>query len=157
MSPHLCRRRLPVVSCQLTPWAFLPCGCVTVVWDLCPQVLKDCSWEVKKGERVGLVGVNGAGKTTQLQIVMGKLQPDSGEVIKAKKNMKIAYLAQEFDVNPSRTVREEFNSVYGKQLEVMRQQEQLSKDLETVGACPRPQHLLMIHRPEHLPYDIYVL
>lgn len=39
-------------------------------------------------------GVNGAGKTTQLQIVMGRLQPDSGEVIKAKRHMKIAYLAQ---------------------------------------------------------------
>jgi ABC-type Mn2+/Zn2+ transport system ATPase subunit len=38
--------------------------------------------------------VNGAGKTTQLQIVMGRLTPDSGEVIKAKRNMKVAYLAQ---------------------------------------------------------------
>jgi len=38
--------------------------------------------------------VNGAGKTTQLQIIMGRLSPDSGEVIKAKRNMKIAYLAQ---------------------------------------------------------------
>jgi ATPase subunit of ABC transporter with duplicated ATPase domains len=38
--------------------------------------------------------VNGAGKTTQLQIVMGKQQADSGEVVKAKKNMRIAYLAQ---------------------------------------------------------------
>ena len=32
------------------------------------QVLRDISWDVKKGERVGLVGVNGAGKTTQLQV-----------------------------------------------------------------------------------------
>lgn len=39
-------------------------------------------------------GVNGAGKTTQLQIIMGKLSPDSGEVVKAKKNLRIAYLAQ---------------------------------------------------------------
>jgi ATPase subunit of ABC transporter with duplicated ATPase domains len=38
--------------------------------------------------------VNGAGKTTQLQIVMGRLTPDTGEVIKAKRNMKVAYLAQ---------------------------------------------------------------
>lgn len=75
------------------------------------QVLVDCSWEVKKGERVGLVGVNGAGKTTQLQIIMGKLQADAGEVVKAKKNLRIAYLAQEFDVKPTRTVREEFYSV----------------------------------------------
>jgi ATPase subunit of ABC transporter with duplicated ATPase domains len=62
--------------------------------------------------------VNGAGKTTQLQIIMGKLQPDAGEVIKAKRNMKIAYLAQEFDVVPTRTVREEFYSVYEKQRQV---------------------------------------
>lgn len=63
-------------------------------------------------------GVNGAGKTTQLQIIMGRLQPDSGEVIKAKRKMKIAYLAQEFDVNPSQTVREEFTSVYNDLLKV---------------------------------------
>ena len=62
------------------------------------QVLKDVSWDVKTGERVGLVGVNGAGKTTQLQVIIGALQPDGGEVIRAKQNMRIAYLNQEFDV-----------------------------------------------------------
>uniref|UniRef100_A0A383WHR1 ABC transporter domain-containing protein n=1 Tax=Tetradesmus obliquus TaxID=3088 RepID=A0A383WHR1_TETOB len=97
------------------------------------QVLKDCTWEVKKGERVGLVGVNGAGKTTQLQIVMGRLIPDGGEVIKAKRNMKVAYLAQEFDVDPTRTVREEFNSVYKQQLKVVSERERISKELEGVG------------------------
>ncbi|KAG2485398.1 hypothetical protein HYH03_015884 [Edaphochlamys debaryana] len=97
------------------------------------QVLKNCSWEVKKGERVGLVGINGAGKTTQLQIIMGRLQPDSGEVIKARRNMRIAYLAQEFDVQPGRTVREEFYSVYETQMRVKRRQEELSMSLESVG------------------------
>lgn len=58
------------------------------------QVLRDISWDVKKGERVGLVGVNGAGKTTQLQIITGALTPDSGEVIKAREDMRIAYLTQ---------------------------------------------------------------
>lgn len=97
------------------------------------QVLKDCTWEVKKGERVGLVGVNGAGKTSQLQIVMGRLSADTGEVIKAKKNMKIAYLAQEFDVVPTRTVKEEFYSVCGKQIEIINRQERLNSELENVG------------------------
>lgn len=64
-------------------------------------VLKDVSWDVKQGERVGLVGINGAGKTTQLQIITGALQPDSGEVMKAKSNMRISYLTQEFDVEPT--------------------------------------------------------
>lgn len=80
------------------------------------QVLKDISWDVKRGEKVGLVGVNGAGKTTQLQIITGALQPDAGSVIKAKENMRIAYLTQEFDVTPTNTVREEFMSAYGEQV-----------------------------------------
>lgn len=51
------------------------------------------------------VGVNGAGKTTQLQIITGSMQPDGGEILKQKANMKIAYLTQEFDVETTRTVR----------------------------------------------------
>lgn len=97
------------------------------------QVLKNCTWEVKKGERVGLVGVNGAGKTTQLQIIMGKLMPDTGEIVKSKKSMKIAYLAQEFDVVPTRTVREEFYSVYQQQTKILRRQKELSEELEQCG------------------------
>ena len=63
-------------------------------------------------------GVNGAGKTTQLQIITGALQPDMGNIVKARANLKIAYLTQEFDVEPSRTVREEFYSAYGAQMAV---------------------------------------
>ena len=36
------------------------------------EVLKDINWEVKVGERIGLVGVNGAGKSTQLKIIQGE-------------------------------------------------------------------------------------
>lgn len=97
------------------------------------QVLKDVSWDVKKGEKVGLVGVNGAGKTTQLQIITGALQPDAGNVIKAKENMRIAYLTQEFDVTPSNTVREEFMSAFGEQVKLQRRQEALQTELEQCG------------------------
>lgn len=97
------------------------------------QVLKDVSWDVKKGEKVGLVGVNGAGKTTQLQIITGALQADSGNVIKAKENMRIAYLTQEFDVTPSNTVREEFMSAFGEQVKLQRRQEELQVELEHCG------------------------
>ncbi|PRW33209.1 ABC transporter F family member 5 [Chlorella sorokiniana] len=97
------------------------------------QVLRDISWDVKKGERVGLVGVNGAGKTTQLQIIIGALTPDSGEVIKAKEDMRIAYLTQEFDVDPRRTVREEFMSAFADQVTNSMRQEEIQKELESVG------------------------
>lgn len=97
------------------------------------QVLKNASWEVKKGERVGLVGINGAGKTTQLQVITGALLPDSGEVVKARQNMKISYLTQEFDVEPTRTVREEFMSAFSDQINVMKRQEEVQKGLEECG------------------------
>ncbi|XP_077249993.1 ABC transporter F family member 5-like [Tasmannia lanceolata] len=94
-------------------------------------VLKDVSWEVKKGEKVGLVGVNGAGKTTQLRIIAGMEEPDSGNVIKAKPNIKIAFLSQEFEVCTSRTVREEFLSAFKEEMEVAGRLEKVQKALES--------------------------
>jgi ATP-binding cassette, subfamily F, member 3 len=75
------------------------------------EVLKDINWEVKPGDRVGLVGVNGAGKSTQLKIIAGEIEPTTGEVIRPN-SLKIAYLTQEFEVDPTRTVREEFWTVF---------------------------------------------
>lgn len=93
-------------------------------------VLKDVSWEVKKGEKVGLVGVNGAGKTTQLRIISGQEEPDSGNVIKAKPNMKIAFLNQEFEVSLSKTVKEEFMSAFKEQMEIAERLEKVQKAIE---------------------------
>ncbi|KAK7410847.1 hypothetical protein VNO78_01995 [Psophocarpus tetragonolobus] len=93
-------------------------------------VLKDVSWEVKKGEKVGLVGVNGAGKTTQMRIIAGLEEPDFGNVVKAKANMRIAFLNQEFEVSPSRTVREEFMSAFKEEMEVAGKLEKVQKALE---------------------------
>ncbi|HHP7246246.1 MAG TPA: ABC-F family ATP-binding cassette domain-containing protein [Elainellaceae cyanobacterium] len=77
------------------------------------EVLKDVNWEVKSGDRIGLVGVNGAGKSTQLKIIAGEVEPTSGEVIRPS-NLHIAYLTQEFEVDPGRTVREEFWTVFSE-------------------------------------------
>ena len=43
-------------------------------------VLKDVSFAVNDGERVGIIGVNGAGKTSLFRIITGKYSPDSGAV-----------------------------------------------------------------------------
>jgi ATP-binding cassette subfamily F protein 3 len=75
------------------------------------EVLKDVNWEVKPGDRIGLVGVNGAGKSTQLKIISGEIEPTGGEIIRPS-SLHIAYLSQEFEVDPSRTVAEEFWTVF---------------------------------------------
>ena len=45
-------------------------------------VLKNINWEIKKGEKIGLIGSNGAGKTTQLKILTGEEEQTSGLIIK---------------------------------------------------------------------------
>ncbi|KAB2078433.1 hypothetical protein ES319_A06G162300v1 [Gossypium barbadense] len=93
-------------------------------------VSKDVSWEVKEGEKVGLVGVNAAGKTTGLRIITGQEEPDSGNVIKAKSNMKNAFLNQEFEVSMSRTVREELMSAFKEEMEISDRLERVQKTIE---------------------------
>jgi ATP-binding cassette subfamily F protein 3 len=94
------------------------------------HVLKDVNWEVKPGDRIGLVGVNGAGKSTQLKIITGETQPTTGEVVRPN-NFRIAYLTQEFEVNPKRTVREEFWTVFGEANQAQQDLAQLQQEMET--------------------------
>jgi ATP-binding cassette, subfamily F, member 3 len=75
------------------------------------EVLRDCTWEVLPGERVGLVGANGAGKSTQIRMLLGHEEPTSGQVVRAR-NVRIGYLSQEFMVTSGQTVREEMWSVF---------------------------------------------
>lgn len=94
------------------------------------EVLKDINWEVKPGDRIGLVGVNGAGKSTQLRIISGEVEPTTGEVIRPA-SLRIAYLTQEFEVDPSRTVREEFWRAFQEANEVHESWMQVQRDMET--------------------------
>ena len=94
------------------------------------EILKDVNWEVKPGDRIGLVGVNGAGKSTQLKIIAGEIEPTAGEVIRPA-SLHIAYLTQEFEVDPTRTVREEFWIVFKEANELQLALAQVQRDMET--------------------------
>jgi len=96
------------------------------------EVLKDINWEVKPGDRIGLVGVNGAGKSTQLKIISGEIEPTAGEVIRPA-SLHIAYLTQEFEVDPTRTVREEFWRAFKEANEVHEALAKVHRDMETAG------------------------
>ena len=100
------------------------------------EVLKDVTWEVKPGERVGLVGVNGAGKSTQLKIISGEIEATSGEIIRPA-SLKIAYLTQEFEVEPTRTVYEEFWTVFVEANDIQQQMRIVEREMETAN----PQQL----------------
>ncbi|MCL6432720.1 MAG: ATP-binding cassette domain-containing protein [Leptolyngbyaceae cyanobacterium HOT.MB2.61] len=94
------------------------------------EVLKDINWEVKLGDRIGLVGVNGAGKSTQLKIISGEIEPTSGEVIRPA-SLHIAHLTQEFEVDLNRTVREEFWRAFKQANEVHEALASVHREMET--------------------------
>lgn len=94
------------------------------------EVLRDVTWEVKPGNRIGLVGVNGAGKSTQLKIIMGEIEPTSGNVIRPNE-LHIGYLNQEFEVDPRRTVREEFWTVFEEANTVQKKLADIPIQMET--------------------------
>lgn len=64
------------------------------------ELLHDATVGVDDSDRIGIIGVNGTGKSTMLSIIAGTLEPDDGQVIKGN-NLRIAYLLQnpEFDTN----------------------------------------------------------
>jgi ATP-binding cassette, subfamily F, member 3 len=96
------------------------------------EVLKDINWEVKTGERIGLVGVNGAGKSTQLKIILGEVEPTAGSIIRPSE-LHIAALNQEFEVDPRRTVREEFWTVFAAANKIQQALIDIPKQMESAN------------------------
>jgi ATP-binding cassette subfamily F protein uup len=56
-------------------------------------LIKDLSLNLKKGDRIGIVGANGCGKTTLLRMILGEMHPSSGKIVLGK-NTKISYFDQ---------------------------------------------------------------
>ena len=69
-------------------------------------ILKDVSLAVRPGERVGLVGPNGCGKTTLLRMIVGEEPPTSGSVTFTPADLRIGYLPQGLEPPPGATVRD---------------------------------------------------
>lgn len=87
------------------------------------QIIKDISLSFFPGAKIGLLGLNGSGKSTVLRIMAGADKEFEGEV-QWQPNMQIGYLPQEPQLDPEKTVREEVESGMG---DVMKAQAELEK------------------------------
>ncbi|CAG9620643.1 ribosomal protection-like ABC-F family protein [Sutcliffiella rhizosphaerae] len=65
------------------------------------EVLKDCSFQIRNGEKIGLVGWNGTGKTTLIKLLSGLIHADTGSVTTFPSTLRIGYLPQstEYEVH----------------------------------------------------------
>ena len=89
-------------------------------------LFEDITFSLNPGERVGLVGPNGCGKTTLLRILAGEMPADSGHV-RRDPQLRIGYLPQGFALDPHLTLDEVVGRVAGSA-------EALADELETVAA-----------------------
>lgn len=87
-------------------------------------ILDKASLSIHEGDRIGLVGRNGAGKSTFLKIISGLMMPDSGDVAK-KKDLRIGFLTQEFTLNSTNNV---YNNILDGAVDIIK----LVKEYETL-------------------------
>ena len=83
-------------------------------------LFKSISFGINKGQKIALIAKNGSGKTSILDIIVGKDKPDSGNVI-FRKGTQIAYLPQEPNLNPNLTVEESILKAENPTLKIIAQ------------------------------------
>ncbi|MCL2610869.1 MAG: ABC-F family ATP-binding cassette domain-containing protein [Defluviitaleaceae bacterium] len=91
------------------------------------EILRNISFSVAEKERVGLIGINGAGKSTVLKILTGELASDSG-TITLKQGTKLGYLKQTH-TELTNTILEELTSVFSNLLKLEKEIEQTTAEI----------------------------
>src|SRR6266498_3322739 len=89
-------------------------------------IVQDATWHIQPGERIGLIGYNGTGKSTLLKLIVGEYQPSSGSVERSR-DTTIGYLHQDllsFDTN---------DSILEVAMGAFERVKKLEKEIETLG------------------------
>lgn len=95
-------------------------------------IFHDVTFRLLKGEHIGLVGANGEGKSTFLNIVIGTLTPDEGKIEWAK-NVRVGYLDQHAVLEKGMTIRDVLKSAYAYLFEMEAKMNQICDSLGTAG------------------------
>jgi ATPase subunit of ABC transporter with duplicated ATPase domains len=93
------------------------------------HVLKDVSFEILRGERVGLIGSNGSGKTTLFKILRGAMDYDSGEVY-VNREGRVGLLEQLPEYPADMTVRQVLMSAFSHLFALERELRELERDMD---------------------------
>jgi ATP-binding cassette subfamily F protein 3 len=76
-------------------------------------ILQDISFNISTGDRIGLIGPNGCGKTTLLRILAGQVTPDQGTIAHTRPGLQVGYLAQGLELEPQQTLIEAIHRAQG--------------------------------------------
>lgn len=90
--------------------------------DICKSygirdVLKDVTFSINEGDKVGIIGANGEGKSTLFKIITKEISQDSGEIF-IDKNKTLGYLSQNLELDSNKNIYEETLSVFEELLNI---------------------------------------
>ena len=94
-------------------------------------IFNNVSFRLLKGEHIGLIGANGEGKSTFMNIITGKLQPDEGK-IEWSKNVRVGYLDQHTALQQGMTIRSVLASAFDFLFEM---EEEMNAICDKMGDC----------------------
>ena len=95
-------------------------------------IFEDVSFRLLKGEHIGLVGANGEGKSTFMNIVTGARQPDEGKV-EWSRNVRVGYLDQHTVLEPGMTIQDVLRSAFSWLFDLEERMNVLCGSMETAG------------------------
>ena len=99
-------------------------------------VFRDLELVIEEGERVGLIGVNGSGKSSLMKMLAGAMAPESGE-LQLRRGAAVTYLAQEPEFPPGATVEAELSAARPALRDALVAHNELSRKLERAPAGER--------------------
>jgi len=118
-----------------------------------PEVVLDkLDLALHPGEKVGMVGANGAGKSTILKLITGQITPDMGRVVR-QKGLRIGYLRQETTFSGDRTVMEEMHAGVDHLLRLQRSIQDVSHEMESLSGSALQA---MMKRYDRLCHDFEI-
>ena len=95
-------------------------------------IFQDVSFRLLKGEHIGLIGANGEGKSTFMNIITGKLMPDEGKVEWAK-NVRVGYLDQHAVLEKGMTIRDVLKNAFAFLFEMEEHMNQICDKMGEAG------------------------
>ena len=97
------------------------------------KIFDDITFGIDEGDRIGLIGINGTGKSTLLKIVAGNESADSGQIVK-KNGLRIGYLPQTPDFDPEDTVLGQVFNCDSPVINLIKEYEQAVCEVELTGS-----------------------
>lgn len=119
-------------------------------------LFENVTFRIGAGDRIGLVGKNGAGKSTMLKLLSGDMQPDTGGIA-FEKDLKIGFLRQDIEFTPGRSVLQEAYQAFEEIKKVEAQLEKINIELTERTDYESESYSLLIEKLSDLTHRFEII